>query len=234
MAESTTNEKWTVDKLDDSNWMTWKFQMHHLLLAKELWGYVDGTEKLAEDASAAVKAEFSKKSQKAFSTITMATSTSQLYLVTLYDQPKDAWDKLCEHFECKTLANKLYLKKQYFRTEMREGTSMEMHLKHMKEISDKLAAIGAPIAEEDQVVTLLGSLPQSYSTLVTALEARVEDVKLSFVQQALVHEEQKLSGKFGDTSTVASAGQSDLALVGQRRKDSRTRKQLRCFGCGEL
>ena len=197
------NEKWTVDKLDDSNWMTWKFQMHHLLLAKGLWGYVDSTEKLAEDATAAVKADFSKKSQKAFSTIIMAISTSQLYLVAWYDQPKDAWDKLCEHFECKTLANKLFLK---IRTEMREGTSMEMHLKHMKEISDKVAAIGAPIAEEDQVVTLLESLPQSYSTLVTALEARVEDVKLSFVQQALVHEEQKLSGKFGDTSTVASAG----------------------------
>ena len=111
---------------------------------------------------------------------------------------------------------------------------MEKHPKHMKEISDKLAVIGAPIAEEDQVVTLLGSLPHSYSTLVTALEARAEDVKLSFVQQALVYEEQKLSGKFSDISTVASAGQSDLALVGQQRKDSRTRKQLRCFGCGEL
>ena len=31
---------------------------------------------------------------------------------------------------------------------------MEMHLKEMKEIS----SIGAPISEEDQVVTLLGSL----------------------------------------------------------------------------
>ena len=41
----------------------------------------------------------------------------------------------------------------------------------MKDIADKLAAIGAPISEEDQVVTLLGSLPGSYATLVTALEA---------------------------------------------------------------
>ena len=65
MAESTTDEKWTVDKLDDYNWMTWKFQMCHLLLAKGLWGYVDGTEKLAEDATAAVWTEFLKKSQKA-------------------------------------------------------------------------------------------------------------------------------------------------------------------------
>ncbi len=41
----------------------------------------------------------------------------------------------------------------------------------MKDIADKLAAIGAPISEEDQVVTLLGSQTGSYATLVTALEA---------------------------------------------------------------
>lgn len=61
----------------------------------------------------------------------------------------------------------------------------------MKELTDKLAAIGPSIDEEDQVVTLLGSLPQSYSTFVMALEARVDGIKLDFVQQALLHEEQK-------------------------------------------
>ena len=44
-------------------------------------------------------------------------------------------------------------------------------MKHMKELTDKLVAIGAPISEEDTVVTLLGSIPESYSTLVTILEA---------------------------------------------------------------
>ena len=52
--------------------------------------------------------------------------------------------------------------------EMKEDTSVEEHIKNMKELTDRLAAINAPIAEEDQVVTLLGSLPSSYSTLVTA------------------------------------------------------------------
>ena len=51
---------------------------------------------------------------------------------------------------------------------------MESHLKEMKEITDKLASIGAEVVEQDQVVTLLGSLPPSYSALVTALEARVD------------------------------------------------------------
>ena len=77
--------------------------------------------------------------------------------------------------------NKLMLKKQYFRMEMKPGTSIEVHIKNMEELTDKLAAINAPITEEDQVVTLLGILPPSYFTLVTALEAR-DAVSLSYVQ----------------------------------------------------
>ena len=42
MAVSTVDEKWLIDRLDGKNWMTWKFQMRHLLLGKELWGFVHG------------------------------------------------------------------------------------------------------------------------------------------------------------------------------------------------
>ena len=183
-----SRREWSIDKLDGSNWQMWKFQMRHLLLAKGLWGLVDGTEELQEDADDQHRAEFERRRQKAFSSMVMAISTAKL---TSYDQPQDAWDALRNHFERETLANKLFLKK-YFHTEMKDGTSMEAHLKHMKEITDKLAAIGSPINEEDQVVTLLGSLPQSYSTIVTALEARADDITLNFVQQALTHEETKI------------------------------------------
>lgn len=199
-------EKWTIDKLDGTNWTTWKFQMKHLLLAKELWGVVDGTEILAEDAGANARAEFRKRSQKAFSVIVLAINASQLYLVTSSETPSDAWTALRNHYERDTLANKLLLKKQYFRAEMKDGTSVERHLKHMKELTDRLAAINAPIAEEDQVVTLLGSLPKSYSTFVTAVEAR-ENVTLAYLQQALPHEEQKMVGKVDIPSR-------DAALVG--------------------
>ena len=44
-------EKWSIDKLGSGNWMTWKFQMRHLLMAKDLWKYVDGSAVLAEDAT---------------------------------------------------------------------------------------------------------------------------------------------------------------------------------------
>ena len=94
-----------------------------------------------------------------------------LYLVSKCETPKAAWDKLQSHFERDSQANRLFPQKRYFRSVLSEDTSMETHAKHMKNLTDNLAAIRAPVYEEDQVVTLLGSLPDSYSTLVTALEA---------------------------------------------------------------
>lgn len=41
---------------------------------------------------------------------------------------------------------------------MKESTSMHEHIKKMKELTDKLAALKVPIAEKNQVLTLLGSL----------------------------------------------------------------------------
>ena len=75
-----------------------------------------------------------------------------------------------------------------------------------------MAAIGAPISEDNQIVTLLGSLPRSYSTLVTALEARGDDITLKLVQQSLIHEEQKISGHPADE--ILPRGQKATALVG--------------------
>ena len=112
-------------------------------------------EVLGETPTVQQEADFQKRSQKAFSTIVMPIISSQLYLITSCEEPADAWIALQDHFERDTLINKLILKKQYFKMEMKEGTSVEEHIKNMKELTDRLAVIKAPIAEEDQVVTLL-------------------------------------------------------------------------------
>lgn len=62
---------------------------------------------------------------------------------------------------------------------MSENASIESHLKDMKEITNRVAAIKAPVSEEDQVATLLGSLPESFDTLVTALELELDSDRLT-------------------------------------------------------
>ena len=53
----------------------------------------------------------------------------------------------------------------------------------MTEIFNELGAIDDPITEEDHVVHLLASLPESYDILVTALEASVEVPKMEIVTE---------------------------------------------------
>ena len=107
-------DRWSIDKLDSSNWPTWKFQMKHLLLARGLWGLVNGTEALQDETNAQQQADYNKRSQKVFSTIVMAIGSSQLYLVTSCEGPVAAWTALRNHFERETLVNKLMLRSSTF------------------------------------------------------------------------------------------------------------------------
>ena len=81
--------------------------------------------------------------------------SSQLYLITSTEEPEAAWDALKNISREKHWQTSCSSRKMYFRMEMQEGACMQQHLKNMKEVTDKLAATGAPIAEEDQVVALL-------------------------------------------------------------------------------
>ena len=118
---------------------------------------------------------------------------------------------------------------------MTEDTSMEAHIKTMKELTDRLAAINAPIAEEDQVVTFLGSLPPSYPTLVTAREAR-DAITLSYVQQSLIHEEQRLKESNTQHTGLDKVSGIGWALIGkyngQTNKEHQNKKV--CSLCGEI
>ena len=106
---------------------------------------------------------------------------------------------------------------------------IETHLKYMKELTDKLAAIGAPIREEDQAVTLLGTeLTSELFYSCDSLGAHVGDIRLDFVQQALIHEEQKLK-----LSNTMLGGQEDSALIGKLRKPLRYQNQ-KCYYCGQV
>ena len=68
---------------------------------------------------------------------------------------------------------------------------MQEHLKSMTEVCDKLSAIGEPVNEEDRVVYLLASLPESYNVLVTTLEANAEVPRLEVVTERLIYYESK-------------------------------------------
>ena len=90
----------------------------------------------------------------------------------------------------------------------------------MTEIFNELSVVGDKISEEDRVVHLLASLPDSFSMLVTALESNAE---VPVVTERLLHEERKLKDRSSSTGVS-----SNSALT---TRDQMRRKSPRCQYC---
>ena len=61
----------------------------------------------------------------------------------------------------------------------------------MTELFNELTVVGDNISDEDRIVDLLASLPESFDMLVTALEANNDVPKMETVIERLQHEEMK-------------------------------------------
>lgn len=135
----------------------------------------------------------------------------------------------CKHgmLEWEALATNLFLKWKYFCSETKDDISVEQHLKNTKAITDKLAATGAPISEEDQVVTLFRSLPRSLASPVPAIKARMEGVSLDYVQQAFIHEKMK------QTELLVSWVELSHHWSGALRRGM-PHDRPTCLGCGDV
>ena len=77
----------------------------------EVLVYVDGSAVLAEGATAEQRAKHQSESQKAFPIIAMSVNTSQLYLITSCEEPKEAWGVLKKHFREKLCRSSIFEEK---------------------------------------------------------------------------------------------------------------------------
>ena len=195
-AEVMADFKTSLVPLNGKNYPTWKVQCRMALVKDSLWDIVRGTETLADGATADARKKFVARRDRALAIIVLAVDPSLLYLLGEPENPGAVWTKLEEQFQWKTWANKLHLKRKLYALKLKEGGSVNEHVKVMTEIFEALAVIGDAVLEEDRVVHLLASLPKSFNVLVTALEAQSENVpKRAVVTERLLHEQTKMSEK---------------------------------------
>ena len=187
----------SIVALNGENYPTWKLQCKMALVREGLWGIVSGTEECPDPTTEAEKhTKYLARRDRALATIVLAIETSLLYLLGDPQDPAIVWEQLSQQFQKRTWANKLSLRKKLFTMRLKEGDSMKEHIKRMTEVFGELAVIAEPISEEDKVVHLLASLPDTYDVLVTALESGSENVPpLETVTERLLREEEKLKGR---------------------------------------
>ena len=227
MAAGFTSDKHSIYKLEgDANWTTWRIQMKHVLRSRKFWKLVTGEEKLKDDPSAVEKQAFEDRQQDALTTIIVAVNPSVVSVIGDIEDPKQAWDSLVDYYEKNTVVEEFYLRKQYYRKDMAEGASAEKHVREMKELTDKLAAMGSPVSEHDQMMLLMMSLPATYRSLVTTLYHQLDKCTLSYVQKCIKDEELR--------NRHHAVDGEEQALVGatSSKKSSGSKPRFKCFNCG--
>lgn len=216
--------------LNEKNYPTWKVQVKMHLMKDELLGIVEGTETSpSADDSAERLRKFNTRRDKALATIVLAIEPKLLYLIGDPSDPKEVWKKLQNTFQKKTWANKLRLKRKLYNMKLKPGDSLQVHLKDFIEIFEELAVVGDPVEDEDRVINLLASLPDCYSTLVTALEALDKVPSWESVTERLLHEEEKIQcGNRPIRSSDLGLSEDESLVVKQKFKNS-----VKCYECGK-
>ena len=184
----------SIAPLKRTNYPTWKVQCRMALVRDGLWGIVSGTETEPHKKSER-RTKFLARKDRALAIIVLAIDPELLYLVgSDPDDPVVVWKKLQDQFQRKTWANRLALRCKLHSMRFREGESIQEHVKIMTELFSELAIVGDAIEEDDQVVYLLATLPDS---LVTALEVSEEVPKMETVTEQLLYVERKQKEKLG-------------------------------------
>lgn len=102
-----------VDRLNSSNYRTWKFAMKMSLIQRELWDYVNGSIILQDDATVEQKIRHKSKDEKALSTIALSIDPDQQIHIVHCKTVKQAWLVLEEIYEPKSRQRIMQLKGQF-------------------------------------------------------------------------------------------------------------------------
>ena len=89
------------------------------------------------------------------SQICLCLAKNVLANVARWSSTKELWEKLEEMYQAKSLSNRLYLKEQFFKLQMEEGTKFFDHLSVLNGIFFELQSIGVKIDDEDKALRLI-------------------------------------------------------------------------------
>src|SRR6218665_630909 len=179
MAESS-DTRYTVAKLNNSNYQIWKFKVRMLLIREDTWTVVQGV------TPGPVPDDWQRKDEKAQCTISLTVEDNQLVHICNCTSANGMWKQLQKVHERSNLSSKMYLRKKLYKMRLQDDQNMQEYISAVLRLVEQLRGVGEEVSDQQVATLLLCGLPDEYETLITALEARDEDeLTLEYVKNKL-------------------------------------------------
>lgn len=179
---------YAIEKLDDTNYVSWAVHMKSVLVHSELWAVISGKLMKNEQSTPEEAAAFDVKDEKALASILLCIKPSQVNHVRHCQTAVAAWNKLKDVHQPGGPARKVTLFRQLLSLSFSEDDKISNHITEFYEINERLAEIGVLMPEEVSVIILLASLPKSYENFVVAIESRDSLPSLNILKVKLLEE----------------------------------------------
>uniref|UniRef100_A0A2N9FCJ3 GAG-pre-integrase domain-containing protein n=1 Tax=Fagus sylvatica TaxID=28930 RepID=A0A2N9FCJ3_FAGSY len=207
-------------KLDETNYLLWRSQFVPILVANDLYGYVDGsitpppTIINSTEGKESPNPDFlswRKTDQFVLSCINATLTQSILAQVLGHSTAHQVWASLHLMFLEQSQARFDLLKGDI--QSIQKGTSsISEYLNRLKHIADSLAALQHPVPDKELVGHALNGLGPEYTNFVVMMENREHPPTFSELRSRLFSHEQRLkrtshhAPPMGDTALLSTYG----------------------------
>ena len=139
MAEEVTARH--VQKLDGTNFLSWKFQMRAIIIAAAVSDIVDDSRVQPADEALSAVVIRRKDNAKAMVLISTTIEISQLESLITCVTAKEMWDALCRVPEQKSASNKLFVIQKFHEYRMAGGDTIVQHVSRIKNMAQQLNCV---------------------------------------------------------------------------------------------
>jgi hypothetical protein len=166
-----------MEPLTATNWMPWKRHMLAILWELGLEAFItkEGSVKptlTAPDASPPVtQAEITRwetNEQRARTRLKLAISDSEMAHIIDAQTAYEIWIRLVEVKKSKGWLGILATQRSLYRSQAQEGFDMVQHINNLRSLKEELALMGNVVSDEDFVMILISSLPESWDVFTTS------------------------------------------------------------------
>ena len=231
----------TIRKLDGNNYVTWVIDMKFILIDRNAWKIVEGTEKPPEikpteigtGSAADLKYnDFQKRAGSALSLIYMNITDDYKSLIEDANDPVEAWKLLSDHFQPESKSRHMSLFSKLLSCFILPNESVTVYSTRLRHIADQLKGIGQPIKEIYVSFQLLRYLPDKFESIVQSI-LRWDDAKFTFhnISKELAAEETRLRLRDSDKGRLGS--EIEVQNITASASNKVKYKDFTCHRCGK-
>jgi hypothetical protein len=173
-----------IQKLAETNYQYWSFQMRGILLTKQLLYVVTGVEvamppelpanataaqREAREANLALRANWEKDNEKLMGHIPRNIDEANADLVYDETSGKAAWETLRAHHQTGSMTSRLIVSKKLNNARLESGETMTSYWAKMTNLFNRMSDLGNPLSEQQKITHIITSLEDDFEATTAGI-----------------------------------------------------------------